>query len=326
MKKKKCGYYYRINKQIKELAMGQQIRGVDFRKLSPARRRWAIAYWFDFKWFVVLLFFVSFSYGFQGVGDCEKLLTDYAQLTNKSVFLPSMLSGKCVVQSEKHFPLIMKNAGLHYKESNGIISLKHIEPAPEKPKEEFKPRDLYYDVSFAFVNIGNAFDCGIKVDDVLATFRNISYDFTFGGSLGCPAMDYDGSFVFNVNAHLIESWSYSHGLESQRQNAQITSATGAVTNQYEWITTGLNLTLSQTEKGINYTLKYTGNNGSVSTSAGGLVEEVRATIIDEYTTTRKLLFVPIGSEKRRATYSLVLRIVPRNDKEAAQPTYIQNKR
>ena len=37
------------------------------------------------------------------MGDCEKLLSDYAQLTNKVSFLPRMLSGQCVVQSEKTF-------------------------------------------------------------------------------------------------------------------------------------------------------------------------------------------------------------------------------
>lgn len=111
---------------------------------------------------------------------------------------------------------------------------------------------------------------------------------------------------------MLDSWSYSHGNETQRQNAQITSSTGAVTNQYEYVTTGLNLTLEQNENGVFYSLKYTGNNGSVTTSRGGIVEEVRATIMDEYKRRRKFWFIPIGQENKLALYTLVLRIVAKS--------------
>jgi hypothetical protein len=123
-------------------------------------------------------------------------------------------------------------------------------------------------------------------------------------------LDYDGSFAFRTNAHLIDSWSYSHGIEQQRQKAQITSSTGAVTNEYDYITTGLNLTLYQNEKGVSFSLKYTGSNGSVTTANGGIVDEVRATVTDEFTRTRKFWAFAIGKEKILATYTLFLRVTP----------------
>lgn len=232
------------------------------------------------------------------MGDCEKLLSDYAQLTNKSVFLPRLLSGECVVQSEKHFPLMLKSAGFDYKLKDDVIQVTVIEKSvSQKVKPDWKPKSLFYDVTFVFVNSGSAIDCGLKMDDIIAKSFNFDYEFTLGLSLGCPALDYDGSFAFHVNAHLLDNWYYSHGVETARQNATITSSTGAVTNQYEYITTGLNLTLEQNEKGVFYTLKYTGNNGSVTTSRGGVVDTIRATIMDEYEALRKFAFLSIGKEK-----------------------------
>lgn len=314
MKKKKSGYYYRLNRQLKEMCKYPNIICTEhLRRISPKRRRWIIAHWFEFKFFfVMVLFLVCNSFSFQGVGDCQKLLEDYAQLTKKSVFLPHLLDGNCVVQNEKHLPLILKNAGFNYQEKSGYIQIKPIVPLPEKPKEEWKPTDKYYDVEFVFINMSNAIDCGFKMEDVFFQLRNLDYSFSLGMSLGCPALDYDGSFAFRTNAHLIETWTYSHGIEQQRQLAQITSSTGAVTNEYSWVTTGLNLTLSQTQKGVSFSVKYTGRNGSVTTSSGGIVDEVKATVTDEFTRTRKLWAFPIGKEKILATYTLFLRIIPSN--------------
>lgn len=313
MKKKKCGYFWRCNRLLKKYFPDNRMTLQDFAKFSPKKRKWIIRHFFEFRIFVVyLLFLVCSSWSFQGVGDCEKLLSDYAQLTNNSVFLPQALQGQCVIKSEKHLPLILRAAGYNYSEKSGYLKLTPIEPYKEKEKEPWQPQDKYYDVEFVFVNMSSAMDCGFKMDDIFFTLRNLDYNFSIGLALGCPALDEDGSFAFRVNAHLVESWSYSHGIEQQRQKAQITSSTGAVTNEYDWITTGLNLTLSQTEKGVFFSLKYTGRNGSVTTATGGVVDEVKATITDEFTKARKLWAWTIGKEKILATYTLLLRIVPSN--------------
>ena len=262
------------------------------------------------KLFFFTLFLITNLFAFQGVGDCPKLLTDYAQLTGKSVFLPSGLMGSCVVQSEKHFPMILKNAGYVYKEKNGFLDVHEIPIPKEKPLESWKPTDKYFDVSFIFLNVSSTLDCGLKMDDIIASSHNLDYSFSLGLSLGCPALDYDGSFAFRTNVHLIDVWEYSHGIESTRTKAQITSSTGAVTNQYEYLTTGLMLTLEQKESGIFYKLRYTGSNGSVTTSSGGIIDKITALVTDEYTRTRYFGFIPLGKEKALATYTLVLRIVP----------------
>lgn len=309
MKKKKCGYFWRVNRTLKKMFPRGYMTYTDFRKLTPRKRAYVIKHWFEFKWLFIALFLCVNCFAFQGVGDCQKLLQDYAQLTNKSVFLPHLLDGNCVVQSEKHFPLIMKNAGFNYSEKSGYIQIKPIVyKEREQVKEEWKPQSKYYDVEFTFLNLSSAIDCGLTMDEILANLHNLDYTFSLGLNLGCPALDYDGSFAFKVNAHLIDSWSYSHGIESQRQRAQITSSTGAVTNEYDYITTGLNLTLYQSEKGVFFSLKYTGNNGSVTTASGGVVDEIKATTTDEFTRVRKFWIIPIGKEKIRATYSLILRI------------------
>lgn len=309
MKKKKCGYFWRVNRTLKKMFPSGYMTYGDFRKLSPRKRSYVIKHWFEFKWLFISLILAVNCFAFQGVGDCQKLLQDYAQLTNKSVFLPHLLDGNCVVQSEKHLPLIMKNAGFSYSEKGGYIQIKPI-VYKEKEKESWKPESKFYDVEFTFLNVSSAIDCGLKMDEILASLKNLDYTFSLGLNLGCPALDYDGSFAFKVNAHLLESWTYSHGIESQRQRAQITSSTGAVTNEYDYITTGLNLSLTQSEKGVAFSLKYTGNNGSVTTASGGVVDEIKATTTDEFTRIRKFWFIPIGKEKIHATYTLILRIRP----------------
>lgn len=261
-------------------------------------------------------FFLAFSssFAFQGVGDCEKLLSDYAQLTNKSVFLPAMFSGHCVIQNEKHFPLVLKSAGYDYKLKDDVIQVLQIQKSvTQYSKPKFKPKDLYYDIVFYFVNLQSAIDCGLKMSDIVATAQNLDYSFTFDLALGCPAFAQDGTFGFRVNAHLLDTWSYSHGVETSREHSTITSASGAVTTQYEYITAGLNLTLEQNENGVFYTLKYTGKNGSVTSSHGAIVERVEAQIVDEYDKVRKIAFLPIGKETIHATYTLLLMISPRNE-------------
>lgn len=262
------------------------------------------------KLFFFWLVLVCSCWSFQGVGDCPKLLTDYAQLTGKSVFLPAGLAGSCVVQSEKHFPLILKNAGYTYKEKAGFLDVHEIPIYKEKAPEPWKPSSKFFNVSFIFLNISSTIDCGLKMEDVIASSHNLDYSFSLGLSLGCPALDYDGSFAFRTNVHLLDTWEYSHGVETSRTKAQITSSTGAITNQYEYLTTGLMLTLEQRESGIFYKFRYTGKNGSVTYSNGGIIDKITALVTDEYTRTRFFGFIPLGKEKVLATYSLILRIEP----------------
>ena len=328
MVKKQSGYFWRFRKFLLKLGVFKPVWIKDFskpndskiiykfvsenvNKLNCKQVNYLVRNSFYLKSFFFTLLLITNLFAFQGAGECEKLIPDYAQLTNKSVFLPHALQGQCVVQSEKHFPLILKNAGFNYSEKSGTISIKEIPLPKEKEKDPFKPKDIYYNVVFIFFNTQSAINCGISLDDILFRWQNLNYSFTFGGAVGCPAFDYDGSFAFSVNAHLVDRWEYSHGIEQQRQNAQITSASGAVTNQFEWITTGLNLVLEQSEKGVFYTLKYTSQNGSVTTSRGGLVDDVRAIVEDEYSRVRKLWFIPLGVESVRSQYRLLLRITPK---------------
>lgn len=327
--KKPSGYFWRFRKMLIKKGVLRYFWINDFSFPNNSKKVWTIdkdkiatlsnkqiKYFvhnhLNFKklFFFTLLFLACSCWSFQGVGDCPKVLTDYAQLTGKSVFLPSGLMGSCVVQSEKHFPMILKNAGYIYKEKNGFLDVHEIPIPKEKPSEIWKPKDKYFDVSFIFLNTSSTLDCGLKMDDIIATSHNLNYSFSLGLSLGCPALDYDGSFAFRTNVHLIDLWEYSHGIESTRTKAQITSSTGAVTNQYEYLTTGLMLTLEQKENGIFYKLRYTGTNGSVTTSSGGIIDKVTALVTDEYTRTRYFGFIPLGKEKALATYTLVLRIVP----------------
>ena len=149
-------------------------------KLNQRQTKYLVRKGFFLKVFFFSLFLISNLFAFQGVGDCEKLLSDYAQLGNKSVFLPAVLSGHCVVQSEKHFPFILKSAGYSYKEKNGYIDIKPIPPYQEKPAEPWQPKSLYYDVSFVFLNTSSALDCGLKMGDVVASSYNLNYSFSLG--------------------------------------------------------------------------------------------------------------------------------------------------
>lgn len=323
MKKEKnpSGYFNSVYNELKKHSFQEKNKfwsrenylfDPDFLCCFPLeKRKYIIKNWFRFRGlFISLLFFVSFGFSFQGVGDCEKLLSDYAQLGNKSIFLPSVLSGHCVVQNEKHFPYILKSAGYSYKEKNGYIDIKPIPPYQEKPAEPWQPKSLYYDVSFVFLNTSSALDCGLKMGDIVASSYNLNYSFSLGLQLGCPALDFDGSFAFRTNAHLLDLWEYSHGLESKRDKSTITSATGAVTTEYEYLTTGLYLALEQKETGVTYRLRYTGQNVSVTTNSGGIIRKVTALVTDEYTRTRYFGFLPLGKEKILATYTLILRIEP----------------
>ena len=201
MKNKKCGYFWRCRKSLLQSSGGSfWIKKEHLWKINPRKRKYIIKHWFDFRnFFFVWLFFAVCSFSFQGVGDCQKILQDYAQLTNKSVFLPHLLDGNCVVQSEKHLPLIMKNAGYSYSEKGGYINIKPI-VYKEKEKEEWKPQSKYYNVEFTFLNVSSAIDCGLKMDEIIASLKNLDYTFSLGLNLGCPALDYDGSFAFKVNA------------------------------------------------------------------------------------------------------------------------------
>lgn len=260
-----------------------------------------------------LLFLAALSpnlWAFEGVGDCQKLLGDFAVLTRKSAFIPAALSGNCIIKNEKDFPLVLKSAGFKYAEKSGVLTISAL-PAPvvkEEKKPEWKPSSKQYKIDFAFVNVNSALDCGLTLKEVLFSFENLDYSFSIGGSLGCPALDSDGSFSFSVNASLLDKWTYTHGVETQRAQSEITSATGAVTTSYTWITTGLDLTLEQKESGVFYTLRYTSKNGSVSTSSGLVTDLVQADITEDIKQKRKLWIIPIGWWHTDARYKLVLKV------------------
>lgn len=255
------------------------------------------------------LFLSAPCHSFEGSGECSKLVTDYAYLLKKSVFLPHSLSGNCVISSEKHFPLIMKNAGFNYKETASVISLTEVKPYI---KPEFKAPKKEYLVNFAFLNTSSLINCGLTLDDVLASFKNLHFDFSVAGVFGCPALDKDGSFAFSVNAALNDSWSYTHGVEEQRAESQITASTGAVTTQYRYITTGLDIALNQRENGVFYSLRYTSRNGNITTSSGAVVDLVQSDITEVFKTKRKLWIIPLGYEDVENSYKLILQVKERN--------------
>lgn len=232
-------------------------------------------------------------------------MTDYAFLLKKSVYLPAALSGSCVVRSEKDFPLIFKSAGFNYKEKNSVITLSEIKPFF---KPDFKPNRKDFVVNFAFLNKSSVIDCGIKLNDVLATFENLSFSWSVGGSLGCPALDYDGSFGFSVNASLFDKWQYTHGVEEKRSDSEIIAATGSVTTSYKYITTGLDILLYQTESGVFYSLRYTSKNGSITTSSGAVSEFVESDVNEQVKRKRKLWFIPLGWETLDYSYKMILQI------------------
>lgn len=245
-------------------------------------------------------------YSFQGQGECVSLLSDYAILKGKSVFLPSTLNGNCVVKNENDFPLVMRSAGFNYKEKDRVIDVTAIVPWSPKP---WTPKPKQYRISFAFLNVSSAIDCGLTLNDVLFSFENLQTSFSIGGSLGCPALDRDGSFALSVNAKLMDKWSYTHGTEISRPISQITSASGAVTTEYKYITSGLDLSLEQTEQSVFYTLRYTSSTGSVTTSRGALVPLVIADVEEVIKTQRKLWFIPLGWSTENQKFRLILQMV-----------------
>ena len=92
------------------------------------------------------------SHSFEGVGECPKLLTDFAFLMKKSVYLPEALKGSCVIKNEKDFPKIMKNAGFNYKDNGDVITLTSIPLVPPPvPKTWHAPLKRYL-INFAFLN------------------------------------------------------------------------------------------------------------------------------------------------------------------------------
>lgn len=258
------------------------------------------------KIFILNLFLISFAFSFQGQGECSSLISDYAILKGKSVFLPSSLSGDCVVKNEKDIPYIMKAAGFNYKERDRVLDISPVVPWSPKP---WVPKSKKYRISFAFLNVSSAIDCGLTLDDILFSFSNLNGSFSVGGSLGCPALDRDGSFSLSVNANLVDTWSYNHGTEFSRPVSQITSATGAVTTSYNYITSGLELQLDQKETGVFYILRYTSASGSVTTSKGALVPVIIADVEELIHTQRKLWFIPLGWTDETAKFRLILQIV-----------------
>ena len=99
----------------------------------------------------------------------------------KSVYLPEALKGSCVIHNEKDFPKVLKSAGFAYKEHGSVISLTEIEPP--KPKIWHAPLKRYL-VNFAFLNKSSVKDCGLKMNDVLASLENLSVSFSVGASFG----------------------------------------------------------------------------------------------------------------------------------------------
>lgn len=252
-----------------------------------------------------VLFLSVHCHSFEGVGECPKLLTDFAFLMKKSVYLPEALKGSCVIHSEKDFPKVIKSAGYNYKEYGSVITLSEIEQP--KPKIWHAPLKRYL-VNFAFLNKSSVKDCGLKMSDVLASLDNLSVSFSVAASFGCPAFDDDGSFAFSANASLTDRWNYTHGTETQRPKSTITSSTGAVTTEYDYLTTGLDISLNQTEFGQYYALRYTSNNGSIITSAGAITPLVESDIVETYKKKRKLWIIPLGEYKVESSYKMLLQI------------------
>ena len=128
---------------------------------------------------IFLVYLNAPCHSFEGVGECSKLLTDFAFLLKKSMYLPEALKGNCVIKSEKDFPKVLKSAGYHYKESNNVITLSEIiSPAPKVWHAPLKR----YLVNFAFLNKSSFFDCGLKANDVLASLDNLKFSFSVGES------------------------------------------------------------------------------------------------------------------------------------------------
>lgn len=255
-----------------------------------------------------LLFLNAPLWAFEGVGDCPKILMDYAFLEGKSMFLPKLLSGHCVIKDSRSIPKIMKAAGYKYKEDKTTITLEELPPPPPPIVKAWQPPLKRYLVNFAFLNKQSSKDCGLTMNDILASFSNLKLSFSVAGSFGCPAFEDDGTFAFSVVAALTDEWQYTHGTETQRANTEITTTTGAVSTSYDYITTGLDIKLNQTENGQFYNLRYTSRNGSITTNHGAITELIESDITETYEKKRKLWIIPLGSYTVEAMYKMVLQL------------------
>lgn len=251
---------------------------------------------------------VDSCFGFKSSAECSEVLADFATLTNKSVFIPASLSGRCIVNSEKDFPLIFKASGHSYKETGSVITVKPI-PEPVRIYKEpiYNPPLVKYQIQFLFVNMGSVIDCGLHMQDIIASFNNLDFDFSFAAGLGCPTLENDGSFAFTAIATFREHYQYSHGTETSRVNSEITSATGAITTSYDYLTTGLYLDLVQDSTAIKYSLRYSSPSGAVTTSQGVVGDYVYADIQDFLYVRRKFFFIPLGVERKFQNYKLILK-------------------
>lgn len=255
-----------------------------------------------------LLFLSVPSWAFEGTGECPKLLMDYAFLEGKSMFLPKLLSGHCIIKDSRSIPKIMKAAGYKYKEDKTTITLEELPPPPPPIVKAWQPPLKRYLVNFAFLNKQSSKDCGLTINDILASFANLKLSFSVAGSFGCPAFEDDGTFAFSVVAALTDEWQYTHGTETQRANTEITTTTGAVSTSYDYITTGLDIKLNQTEQGQFYNLRYTSRNGSITTNHGAITELVESDIAETYEKKRKLWIIPLGTYTVEAMYKMILQI------------------
>lgn len=262
-----------------------------------------------FSLLLLLLLFgnVQQVFSFQGSGTCQSVLSDYISLSGKSAFLDGSLSGNCIVNNEKDFPKIFKHSAYLFTETKDIVSVK-LRPEKKEIIKVWTPKKRMFKVKFLFVNYQSLLDCGIRLDDVIGSFFNLNLNMSIGGSVGCPALDYDGSFRFVGDISLTDKWRYSQGAESKRTITEITSTTGAVSTQYEYYTTGFTLDIIQTETSLNYHLIYIGKNGNKTENIGEVVNKIILDVWDDYTEVRKFLFIPLGVERKRDTFKLYLEI------------------
>lgn len=226
-------------------------------------------------------------------------------MLDKSVYLPKALSGNCVVKRSGDIPKILKAAGYNYSEKNNVITLTEIKAPEIKPWRAPLRR---FKINFAFLNKTSMIDCGARMGDVIASLENISLSFSLGLTFGCPALDDDGSFGFSVDASLYDYWRYTHGNEEQRSKSSITSSTGAVTTDYEYISTGLELELRQQEYSMTYRLRYTSKSGSVTTSEGAITDLIQSDVSEIYKKQRKFWIIPLGTYNVENSYKMLLQI------------------
>jgi hypothetical protein len=267
----------------------------------------------DTKKFILLTIFfllgnVQLSNAFTSSGTCQNVLNDYLKLTNKSGFIDANLTGFCVVNHEKDLKQVLQNGGYIFKEKQSVIQVKQ-RADKQISTSTWKPGVKKFKVKFLFVNLSSLLDCGIKLNDILATLYNTEITATIGASVGCPALDYDGSFRFVGNVAFTDKWEFSQGTESQKIRTQITTSTGAVSTQYEDYTTGFTLVLRQLENSLNYELTYIGSNGSKTHNYGEFIQQVNIDVWNDYEEIRKLWFIPLGIERKRDTYKFILHLI-----------------